>query len=270
MKTAITLSLLPSRPSMPFVLGPDLEEGFALAAELGFDAIEIFPPSLKALDRPKIEKLSQHHSLPVSTIGTGGGAVSQGLTLTDADADIRKQATAYIRNIIEIAGDMGGSAIIGSMQGRAGTGDLAESLNWLGNSLAELGEYAKQWNQPLLFEPLNRYESDLVNRLDQAVTLIESHEATNTKVLADLFHMNIEEICIAAAIEQSAAHIGHVHFVDSNRWSAGCGHSDLKNAYDKLQETGFQGFLAVEAFPLPDQRTAAENAANYFQNLLSS
>ncbi len=269
MKTAITLSLLPSRPSMPFVLGPDLDEGFALAAELGFDAIEIFPPSMDALDRPKIAKLSQQHSIPVSTIGTGGGAVSQGLTLTDADADIRKQATAYIRNIIEAAGDLGGSAIIGSMQGRAGAGDRDESLKWLGDALAELGDYAKQWNQPLLFEPLNRYESDLVNRLEQAVTLIESHQATNAKVLADLFHMNIEEVSIAQALTESAQHIGHVHFVDSNRWPAGCGHSDLKSAYEALKADGFQGFLAVEAFPLPNQRAAAENAAQYFQKLLN-
>ncbi len=117
---------------------------------------------------------------------------------------------------------------------------------------------------------MNRYESDLVNRLGQAVELIESHGATNAKVLADLFHMNIEETCMDSALRDHANHIGHIHFVDSNRWPAGAGHSDLASAYRVLQSTNFNGYLAVEAFPLPDQQSAAENAAKAFRELSNS
>lgn len=255
---------------MPFVLGPDLAAGFQTASELGFDAIEIFPPSIAAIDVPQIKTLSQRFSLPVSTIGTGGGAVAQGLTLTDPDEGVRDKAKQYVREIIAIAGDLGGSAIIGSMQGRAGERNRTEVLKCLGDALAELGAEAARWSQPLLFEPLNRYESDLVNRLGQAVELIESHGATNAKVLADLFHMNIEETCMDSALRDHADHIGHIHFVDSNRWPAGAGHSDLASAYRVLQSTNFNGYLAVEAFPLPDQQSAAENAAKAFRELSNS
>lgn len=270
MKTAITLSLLPSRATMPFVLGPDLASGFQTASELGFDAIEIFPPSIEAIDIPQIKALSQRFSLPVSTIGTGGGAVAQGLTLTDSDENIRRKARQYVREIVTIAGDLGGSAIIGSMQGRTGDRDRSDALSWLGDAMAELGQHAAQYSQPLLFEPLNRYESDLVNRLEQAVELIKKHDASNVKVLADLFHMNIEEVCVDAALRDHASKIGHVHFVDSNRWPAGAGHSDLESAYHVLQSTNFTGYLAVEAFPLPDQQSAARNAANAFRELSNS
>ena len=267
MKTAITLSLLPSRPTMPFVLGPELTPGFETASTLGFDAIEIFPPSIESIDVAGLKTLSQRYSMPISTIGTGGGAVAQGLTLTDADKSVRDKAKQYVRDIIAIAGDLGGSAIIGSMQGRAGDRNHGDVLKYLGDALAELGDEAARWSQPLLFEPLNRYESDLVNRLEQAVELMETHGASNAKVLADLFHMNIEETCIESALRDHASYLGHVHFVDSNRWPAGAGHSDLKSAYHVLQSLDFPGYLAVEAFPLPDPQTAAENAAKAFHEL---
>ena len=268
MKTAITLSLLPSSPTMPFVLGPGLDEGFQIAAELGFDAVEIFPPTLESIDSAKITELCKRHSLALSTIGTGGGAVAQGLTLTDADADVRQKAMDYIRGIIEIAGDLGGAAIIGSMQGRAGDRDKSQVRKMLGDAMAELGEFAKKWDQVLLYEPLNRYETDLVNQIGDAAQLIKDSSADNTKVLADLFHMNIEEADVVAAINENASHIGHVHFVDSNRWPAGCGHSDLDSAFNALKANQFDGYLAVESYPLPDQLTAAKNAAKAFSHLL--
>lgn len=268
MKTAITLSLLPSSPAMPFILGPDIDEGFQIAAELGFDGVEIFPPSLDAIDSSRIAQLCTQHSLNLSTIGTGGGAIAQGLTLTDPDPEVRHKAKAYIRGIIELAGDLGGAAIIGSMQGRAAGRDKQEVLRILGEAIAELGEYSRRWNQSLFYEPLNRYETDLVNRLNDAASLIKNNNADNTKILADLFHMNIEESDIGSSITEYARHIGHVHFVDSNRWPAGSGHTDLHGAFEALQRAEFEGYLAVESFPLPDQLTAAKNAAAAFSRLI--
>jgi sugar phosphate isomerase/epimerase len=270
MKTAITLSLLPSRPDMPFVLGPDLPDGFAIAADLGFEGVEIFPPNRESLDPGQLARLSRSHNLPVSTIGTGGGALTAGLTLTDGDSDIRQRAVAYVRSIIEVAGDLGASAIIGSMQGRAGNRDRQETLNRLADGLAELGEYARRWQRPLFIEPLNRYETDLVHRLQQGGSLIDACQCDNVRLLADLFHMNIEESDIPAAIVDQARHIGHVHFVDSNRWPAGYGHTDLESAVQALQQVGYSGYLSVEAFPLPDALTAARDAAAAFRRMIHS
>jgi len=154
------------------------------------------------------------------------------------------------------------------MQGRAGQRDKADVIKILGEALAELGDYARKWDQTLLYEPLNRYETDLINTVGDAAVLLEQSNADNTKVLADLFHMNIEEVDIAKSIRKFADSIGHVHFVDSNRLPAGCGHSDLSGAFTALEQSGFNGYLAVESFPLPDQATAAGNAADYFRKLL--
>lgn len=129
MKTSITISLLPSKATMPFVLGPDLRSSVPMAAQIGYDAFELFPPSLEVLDEQPVAELCREHDIQISTIGTGGGAVSQGLTLTDPDGSIRGRAFDYVSGIIERAGELGAPAIIGSMQGRVGDRSRPEVLN---------------------------------------------------------------------------------------------------------------------------------------------
>ncbi len=265
MKTAITLSLLPSSPRMPFVLGPDLEKGVARAAELGYDAFELFPPTIEAIDTSTINRLTESYNIQLSTIGTGGGWVSQGLTLTNADPAERKRGIEYAKQMVQVAGDMGASAIIGSMQGRAGDNDRSETLKRLGDALAELGEYSKQWEVPVFYEPLNRYETDLANTLADAAKVLEDCGADNSLLLADLFHMNIEETCVCTALKAASNHIGHIHFIDSNRWPAGNGHTDFEAIVATLNEIGFDRYLAVEAYPLPDQDAAAVAAMDAFK-----
>jgi sugar phosphate isomerase/epimerase len=78
------------------------------------------------------------------------------------------------------------------------------------------------------------------------------------KLLADLFHMNIEEVDLARAIRAAGARVGHVHFVDSNRQAAGFGHLDFLPVLQALHSIGYEGYLSAEAFPLPDSVTAAK------------
>lgn len=267
MKTCITLSLLPSSPKMPFVLGPDLAAGIAQAAELGYDAFELFPPTIEAIDTQAISQLCDQHQIKLSTIGTGGGWVSQKLTLTNPDPDARKKGLDFARSMIQVAGELGAAAIVGSMQGRADSNDRNETQKRLGDALAELGDFARKWDQPVFYEPLNRYETDLANTLEDAAQVLKNAGAENSFLLADLFHMNIEETCPATALRNAAPHIGHVHFVDSNRWPAGNGHTDFESIISALNDIAYDKYLAVEAFPLPDQTTAAKSAMEAFQKL---
>ena len=110
---------------------------------------------------------------------------------------------------------------------------------------------------PLLFEPLNRYETNLVNTVEDGVRLVRSLATDNVKLLVDLFHMNIEEADVPAAIRAGAGAIGHVHFVDSNRRPAGCGHTDFAPIAAALREIGFDGYVSAEALPYPNPAEAA-------------
>jgi sugar phosphate isomerase/epimerase len=83
-------------------------------------------------------------------------------------------------------------------------------------------------------------------------------------VLADLFHMNIEESNLADAIRTGGNWIDHIHFVDSNRWPAGSGHTDFDSVAAALKEIEFDGVVCAEAFPLPDSLSAAEATMQAF------
>ena len=180
------------------------------------------------------------------------------MSLTDGDAAKRTQAVTYIKGIIDLASQYNAPAIIGSMQGRSGEGVSHEqAIGYLKESLNALGPYAKTKGQRLFYEPLNRYETNLFNTLAEGCTVIESLETDNVYLLADLFHMNIEEADLAGALRSAGRHVGHVHFVDSNRRAAGLGHMDHGPIVQALKDIGYTGYLCAEAFPRPDADTAA-------------
>jgi sugar phosphate isomerase/epimerase len=97
------------------------------------------------------------------------------------------------------------------------------------------------------------------------VRLLDSLSTRNVVLLADLFHMNIEEADPAAALRAGGARIGHVHFVDSNRRPAGLGHIDLRPIAAALQEIGYAGFASAEALPYPDPDAAARQTIEAFR-----
>ena len=197
--------------------------------------------------------------------------VIHGLSLTDPDVAQREKAAQFIRQMIDFGGPLGAPAIIGSMQGRwGGALDRDAALGLLRDALNDLGAYAAKHNVPLIYEPLNRYETNLVTTVADGVELMNSLTTDNVKLLADLFHMNIEEADLPAAIRAGQGAIGHVHFVDSNRQAAGLGHTDFAPIAAALTDIGYGGYLSAEAFALPDSDAAAQHTIDAFNRLFKS
>jgi sugar phosphate isomerase/epimerase len=266
-RSAVTISLVSQARGGPFVFWDDLASSIASAKACGFDAVEIFAPGPEALNLPTLRTLLQDAGLSLAAVGTGAGWVIHKWQLCDADPAQRKQAKAFIRSMIDVGGPFGAPAIIGSMQGRWGeTVDRETALNYLAEAVCELGEYAAQYKVPLIYEPLNRYETNLINRVEDGVAFLQRAGATNVKLLADLFHMNIEEANLAAALQLGGKHIGHVHFVDSNRRPAGYGHLDFAPIANALQQMHYSGYLSAEAFSWPDALTAAQQTIQTFHH----
>jgi sugar phosphate isomerase/epimerase len=166
-RSAVTISLVKEARGGPFVFWDDLPAACRKAKALGFDAVEVFPPSPDAVNPAVLHKLLGEHGLALAAVGTGAGWVRQRLHLCLADAAGRAKARDYIRATIDFAGPFGAPAIIGSMQGRSGDEvDAATAQRYLMEALEELGEHAKQYRAPLIFEPLNRYETNMVNTLE--------------------------------------------------------------------------------------------------------
>ncbi len=258
MKSAITISLVPQAKGGPFIFWNGLADGCERADALGFDAVEIFPLNAAAVDRAELAGLLSRHQLRVAAFGTGGGWLVHQWTLTHADTSVRRNAVDFVRSIIDLAADFDAPAIIGSMQGRAADGISREqAIDYLTEALDELGGHASAHGQTLLYEPLNRYETNLFNRLADAAEFLERIKAPNVRLLADLFHMNIEEASPAEAIRAAGHRIGHVHFADSNRHAVGFGHTVIEPVIEALRGIGYEGYLSAEILPLPDSETAA-------------
>ena len=265
-RSAVTISLVNEARGGPFVFWDDLPGACAKAKALGFDAVEVFPPGPDAVNPTELRTLLRDNGLALAAVGTGAGWVKHKLHLCLADGTARTKARSFIRAMIDFAGPLGAPVIIGSMQGRHGDGvDLWTAFAHLGEALNDLGDHAKQYGVPLIYEPLNRYETNLVNTVEAGVKMLKSLSTRNVKLLADLFHMNIEEQDIAAAVRAGAGFIGHVHFVDSNRRPAGLGHLDYGPIAAALKEIGYDGFASAEALPFPDSDAAASQTMTAFR-----
>ncbi|MEY4569310.1 MAG: hypothetical protein RLZZ398_749 [Verrucomicrobiota bacterium] len=261
MKTAITLSQVPEALAGPFVLRTPLPEAFATAAAIGFDAVELFLPGPDFITVEEVKSLAATHGLAIAAVGTGAGMLRLGLSITDADEGKREAALDFVFSMIDFGGQLGAPAILGSMQGRG-------SLDLLASGLRRCGERAAIYGVPFIYEPLNRYETNLFNHLAAAAKFLELHDLKNVVLLADLFHMNIEERDLAAAICEAGRHIGHVHFADSNRQAMGFGHTDPEPVIAALQKIQYSGYLSAEIFPLPDPETAARQTISSIHSLL--
>jgi sugar phosphate isomerase/epimerase len=228
--------------------------------------VEVFPRSAAELDVRELKKLLAQHRLKLAALGTGAAWVVHKLRLTDPDADIRRRCREFAAEMIDLAGGFGAPAIIGSMQGRWEDGVTRdEALGWLAAALEELAPRAANHGVPLLLEPLNRYETNVLSRVDETLDFLSKCDAPNVRLLCDLFHMNIEEPCIADSLRLAGARLGHVHFADSNRRAIGSGHTDVAAVVRALMEIGYAGCISAEVLPLPDEDVAASQAIESYK-----
>ena len=265
-RSAVTISLVPEARGGPFVFWDDLALGCERAAKLGFDAVEIFAPAAETLGAATLATVLSENRLALAALGTGAGWVKQRLRLTDPDSAVRKRATDFIAQMIDVGASFRAPAIIGSMQGRWGEGVSREkAMGWLAEGVEQLAARAAAKKITLLLEPLNRYETNLLTTVEETLAFLGRLKARNVKLLCDLFHMNIEERDMAAALRLAGSKVGHVHFADSNRCAIGFGHTDVTPVAAALHEISFDGFVSAEILPLPGSAAAAQQTIASFK-----
>ena len=135
--------------------------------------------------------------------------------------------------------------IIGGIRGKISSsgGQFNNDVKQGNLALQTCLEYAEKMGVFLLLEPINRYETNIINTLDDGLELIEELGSSNLKLLPDTFHMNIEERSFAESIMRAGSHIGYVHFADSNRMAPGWGHIDFTQVLNALANVGYGGLI---------------------------
>jgi sugar phosphate isomerase/epimerase len=215
----------------------------------GYEGVEFWGGGLA--DRvEEIHAACHDTGVAASTICAGYGGCP-----LDADRSQRSLAVEDSKLLLQVAGEIGavgmifvpifGGPRIPDLSPYADAVTLEKRL--LAELVKELAPVAADNDTLLLLEPLNRYETHLLNRLEQAVEIIEMAGAPEgVALMADFFHMSIEEPHIERSIRDAAKWVKHVHLADSIRWLPGYGHTDFKPGFAALKEIGFDGYMALE------------------------
>ena len=249
--------------------GTTLEEKLANIEQAGYEGVELWGGGL--VDRlEEVKRATKKASVPVTTICAG----YRGTPLSN-DLATRKQAADDIVMLLDAAGELGATGLIFvPIFGKAQINDLspwksAEELEreLLVELLGDWAEHARKAGTLLLLEPLNRYETHLIKTLRDAVQICEQvNNPKGLKMMADFFHMSIEERDIPTSIGAAGDWIAHMHLADSTRELPGYGHTDFAAGFAALREIGFDGYMALECgIPGDDKLAELTKSAHYLK-----
>ncbi len=267
----LSVSLSPIKsPFSPLLFSGDLEEGFRNVSRLGYSGVDLSLLDSDALDQDWIIEETGSLNLKVYTIATGQTYYNDGYSLYGAEVDKRDMAVTRIKSHIDFASRLGAMVIIGGVRGKVTARDERERLRQEQSgrqAICQCLKHAEDKGVTLLLEPINRYETNVINTLHEGVSFIEEVRSDNLKLLPDVFHMNIEEKSIEESILKYKSHIGFVHFADSNRHAPGFGHIDFRKILAALIEADCTNAIGMEMLPEPDDFSAAMQAVAYIRKL---
>jgi sugar phosphate isomerase/epimerase len=269
MKLSVVLSVQQAQFQAVAFKG-NLPYNLAKIAGWGYDGVELAIRDPQAVDIDQLAELVAAHGLVVPAIGTGQAWGEEGLSYSDPDPAVRRAAIERTKSHVPLARRLDAIVIIGLLRGRVreGVGD-AQARAWTTEALAECCDEAGQAGVRLALEPINRYETTLVNTVEQGLELIHAVGAGNLGLLFDTFHANIEEASIEESMIAAGDRLFHFHVADSNRWYPGAGHLDFVNILGTLQGSNghrpYRGFVSGEFVPCPDADTAAQRAIRHLR-----
>jgi D-psicose/D-tagatose/L-ribulose 3-epimerase len=194
---------------------------------------------------------------------TGIGVIPKGSAISP-DKAVRDEALDGLKWMIDCTVAIGATTVAGPFHQPlgvfSGQGPTADEVKWCAEVHKQAAQYAAQGGVTLAVEPLNRFECYFLNSIEQAVALSEAVGEPNYGYLFDTFHTNIEENDVPALIRSSIAHIRHVHITENNRGVPGAGHIAFQPIFNALRQSGWDGWLTVEAFgsALPDLAAATK------------
>jgi sugar phosphate isomerase/epimerase len=238
MKLAVRESMVP---------GASLEDKLTILESLDYDGIELHQASSLQRSALDLAGVFAGRRIRPTTID---GARS---LLSPLPAE-RAASLAQLRDRLELCGALEAVAVLlvpifgppqlPDLSPCHGAIELEQEL--LLSSLKALAPVADRHHAVLMIEPLNRYETHLVNTLDQGAEYCRRVNRSGIRIMADFFHMNLEEADIAESIREAGPYIQYVHVADSNRKQPGRGHLDFRPGFRALKAIGYDSYLGVE------------------------
>jgi len=232
--------------------GDTLEQKFEIALAWGFDGIELRSRG----DHHFASRLPELRRAAASGVVMPTTCVEMSHFIGAFDSDLREDAIVQLTSQLTVMAEIGGVGVMtpgsyGMFSRRLPPFEPPrspeEDRSILLDALGRLGEHAEKEGVELFLEPLNRYEDYLVNTLAQAADLIQEVGSPAVRIVADTYHMNIEEADPAAALMAVAPYIGHLQASDSNRLEPGAGHIDWALFGATVSAIGYHRSIAIES-----------------------
>ena len=246
----------------------NFETNVKAIASYGYDGVELAVRDPELVDHDQVIQLVKEQNMTIPAIGTGQAWGEEGISFTDRDPAIREKAIERVLSHIALAKKANAVIIIGLLRGVPEESvSEKQAEGWMIEAFRICTAKAAEEGVRLALEPLNRYETPLINTVSRGLELIETVGAENLGLLLDTFHMNIEEPSIEDSIVVCRDRIFHFHVADSNRWYPGAGHLDFASILKTLLKTGYNGFVSGEFMPNPDAATAASRAIHHLRGL---
>jgi D-psicose/D-tagatose/L-ribulose 3-epimerase len=219
--------------------------------EMGFDIIEVPVEKKDLIDWKLLKEMAKEADLKV----TISGAFGADRDISSEDPVIREQGKQYIIDCIRIAEKMGSPIFGGPVYSAVGkTRFISEEQKkqeraWCVENLQQIATIASDHGVIVGVEPLNRFESDMVNTVDQALSLVKEVNHPNIKIVLDTFHGNIEEKSIPDSIRKIGKEmLCHIQGNESDRGTPGTGNLDWEGIKTALDEIGYDGAIVIETF----------------------
>ncbi len=219
-------------------------------ADLGFDILEICIEDPTRVSAAAVQQAAAAAGVTVAVCGAFG----PDRDVSHEDPERRQLGIDYLKSCIDLAAAVSAPDVIGPMYSATGKTRLLPDIEreqqrtWAANSLREAGEYAAARGVGLAIEPLNRFETDLVNTVVQGLDLCDRIGLDNVGLLLDTFHMNIEEKSIPDAITAAGTRLRHFHACENDRGAPGSGHVEWDDVFAALAEVGYDGSVVIESF----------------------
>ncbi len=267
MKLSIAIADTNALPSA-FVVFRGFEKNISKAGKLGFDGVELALKRADEINPTVLKELLDASQVEVSCISTGQVYAESGLMFTDERTDRRNEVLEIFKELIDLAEHFGKIVNIGRVRGQIGNRPKAVVEELFIEIAKELCSYAEPKGVTLVMEPVNRYEIDFINTVEEGAKLIEKLGAKNMKLMPDVFHMNIEDRAIGSELLKYISYIKYVHLADSNRLAPGQGHIDFQDIFYNLLQSGYNDWVSVEILPRPNPDIAAKQAIDFLMPMI--
>lgn len=217
---------------------------------MGFDTFEISCENPKLIDVPAVKKELEKNGLDAIICGAFG----PDRNICSDDPKIRENAKTYIRWLIDAAVKVGSPVICGPMYSSVGKDHIEDpgkrKAEWdlAVSGIREMADYASKMNIKLAMEPLNRFETDMINIVSQGMLFIKDVDRDNVGLHLDTFHMHLEEKSSPAAIKLAGDRIFHFHACENDRGVPGTGQVHWNEIGKALKATGYKGPIVIESF----------------------